>query len=215
MSVSLNNVNSENDTHRAATNNPHDVTATQVGAYTKSEVNNLINTNTPFGFNPHIKPSDSQFSYNISNVYRFKEVSVGNSGVIRAHNNTYGFNNGIGGDWSKMDGDYTAGNYIWAIYKEYYDSTWTNLTSHRFFTNSNLSLADRLSDARTLEKMDCGYIQLTTDATWCVGRPVWFWPGTSCQSKLIFAADGVPRAYLLMGNATFWSNTIIALLKLS
>ena len=50
MSVSLNNVNStlnsvnaENDAHRASINNPHYVTAAQVGAYTTAQADKLIN----------------------------------------------------------------------------------------------------------------------------------------------------------------------------
>ena len=53
MSVSLNNVNSllntvnsENDTHRAATNNPHNVTASQVGALTSSQAQTIASTIT-------------------------------------------------------------------------------------------------------------------------------------------------------------------------
>lgn len=42
MSVSLNTVNSENDDHRVDTNNPHGVTASQVGAYTKSQVDSMV-----------------------------------------------------------------------------------------------------------------------------------------------------------------------------
>jgi len=227
MSVSLNNVNSllntvnsENDTHRAATNNPHGVNAAQIGVYTKSEVDGIINTSNegiPFANNSHAMPTDSQLvNSSIDQVYRFKEVYVGNSGAVRNHNNAYGHNNGVGGDWSALDGNYTGGNYIWAIYKTYYDAnsnSWKDLTGHRFFTDSNLSLENRLSDGRALTVQDSGYINLSVGNSYIVGK-AWF-HAHYCISKLVFGSDGIPRAYLMMGNATYWSNTIIALFRLS
>lgn len=216
MNVSLNDVNSENDAHRSAVN-PHGITPNLISAYTKTEVNNLLNANAPFGTNPHLKPAREQFvNTPISAVYRFKEVTVGNSTVTTDHNDHHGYNNGVVGDWSGMDGTWTTGNYIWAIYKRYLDNTnntWNHLRAHRFFTDGSLSFADRLADARSLDVQDAGYVSLVAGSTTIID-PVKFY-AAHCMCSLHFSADGVPRAYLFSGNATYWSDTIIALLKLS
>lgn len=124
MSVSLNNVNtllnavnSENDTHRAATNNPHSVTASQVGATTTSQVQSMV----------------SSISWTtVSNQNLVRRINLGgeftytlNSSVpTNARYVRLQFNSGechmdmfIWGTWQRVhNGDNGVGRESWAVY---------------------------------------------------------------------------------------------------
>jgi hypothetical protein len=230
MSVSLNNVNgtlnsvnSENDTHRAATNNPHNVTATQVGAYTKSEVDGLVNNSSDW-----------------IDIKRFKSGVVGNKYATSGYPidgsddnfdgtaDTATIDGGIGGGTTKLDGALTSGQYWVLIYypgsgSNWYTNTYAfntlrwrqiavqnswiipyNTTPTRSYTTENPP-CDTTAGSGSLKAINYIYGNGQSYCTTLNGSTTWI----RCRS------DGEVDLHLRSGNTASWSYVVVTFLKYS